>query len=70
MSDETRSEAIEDAITDPAAASQDGRSATARPIRDLIEADQYLSGKEALSNGQSGWAALRPARVVPPGASE
>jgi len=47
-------EQIEQAAETPAAASQDGRSATARPIADLIAADKYLASKEAASRGMSG----------------
>lgn len=53
----------------------DGQTAANRPLPDLIAADKYTSNKSALtgtnSTGgrRSGWNALRPARVVPPGAS-
>lgn len=65
---------IEQQAAEPAAATSDGQSATARPIGDLIEADRYLKGNAALSgtnaNGGpvSGWKRTRPARAVPPGA--
>lgn len=64
---------IEQAAQDPAAATSDGQSATARPIADLIAADRYLKGQQAVEevnvNGgpKSGWGALRTARVIPPG---
>lgn len=66
---------IEDAAQTPESASQDGLSATARPLPDLIETDKYLKGQAALtgnnSNGgpRSGWGGLRPARAVLPGGS-
>ncbi len=52
MSDLT--EQIEQAAETPAAASQDGRSATARPIADLIAADKHLAAKEAAARGMNG----------------
>ncbi len=58
---------IKDAATEPAAATNDGRSMTARSIPDMIAADQYKKASTALSGSKSGWNALRPARVVPPG---
>jgi len=67
------SDTIEDAAQDPAAASEDGRSATSRPLADLIAADKYLKSAGALDgtnqNGgpRSGWGCLRMARAVPPG---
>ena len=60
---------------DPQSATIDGNTATTQPIPDLIRADQYLAAKGSLrgSNAhagpRSGWGTLRPARVVPPGAS-
>ena len=49
------SEQIQQAAETPAAASQDGSSATARPINDLIAADKYLASKQAASTtGLSG----------------
>lgn len=44
-------EVIEEAAQTPAAAAQDGRSATARPISDLIAADEYLARKRAFKLG-------------------
>lgn len=64
---------IEEAAQDPASASSDGQSATARPIADLIAADRYLKGQQATesTNAQggprSGWGALRAAKAIPPG---
>lgn len=64
---------IEEVANDPAAASSDLGSATNQDLSKLIEADKYLAGKTALdgTNAQggkkSGWAALRPARAIPPG---
>lgn len=60
MSDLT--EQIEQAVDEPAAAAQDGRSATARSIPDLIAADKYLAAKEAAKSGMNGlvFNALKP----------
>jgi hypothetical protein len=64
---------IEDAAATPAAAAQDGLSATARSIPDLITADKYLKGTAAATdtnaNGgpRSGWSMLRTARATPGG---
>lgn len=66
------SDQIEQAASDPASASSDGQAATARPIADLIAADQYLKSQAALANSdgspRSGWGAVSIARAVPPGA--
>ena len=65
---------IESAATDPSSASSDGQSATARPLPDVIAADQYLKGADAVSGTnprggpKSGWRTVRQARQVPPGA--
>lgn len=65
---------IEQQAAEPAASAQDGGSATARPIPELIQADQYLKGNQGLSgtndNGgpKSGWSRLRTARANPGGA--
>lgn len=51
----------------------DGQSAEGQPLPDLIAADKHLAAKTTLAvtnaNGgsRSGWAGLRPARVIPPG---
>jgi hypothetical protein len=39
--------AIADAVAEPASASGDGQSATARSIDDMIRADQHLAAKRA-----------------------
>jgi hypothetical protein len=52
---------------EPASASSDGQSATAHSLKDLIEADKYLSqqaGGAALPRKSRG---LRFNRIVPPG---
>ena len=65
---------IEQAAAEAKSAASDGQSAEAVPIADLIAADHYLAAKASLANPsgpggpKSGWNALRPARVVPPGA--
>lgn len=45
--DETLASQIAAAAADPASASVDGTSVTARPLSELIEADKYLAGKAA-----------------------
>lgn len=55
---------IRDAAETPAQAIIDGQSATARPLKDLIEADQYLAGKTAATSPSRG---LRFSKFVPPG---
>lgn len=68
------SDQIEQAATEPASATSDGQSASSHPLPDLVEADQYLAGKTAVTGDnasggpRSGWGMLRPARVIPPGA--
>lgn len=67
-------ESIADAATQPASASQDGRSAAAVSIPDQIAADKYLKQAAAVegtneSGGpRSGWGSLRGA-VGRPGAA-
>lgn len=69
LTDQIVSEAAE-----PIASSGDGESATGRTLTELIEADKYLKGQQAVSvpneNGgpRSGWGGLRTARAIPPGA--
>lgn len=59
---------------EPIASSGDGESATGRTLTELIEADKYLKGQQAVSGSndsggpRSGWGGLRTARAVPPGA--
>jgi hypothetical protein len=65
MSDETRQQAIEDAMTSPASASTDGTSATARTVDELIKADKYLAAKGAADRPHRG---LRFTRIIPGGA--
>jgi hypothetical protein len=67
---EATSEALEQAVADPQAATVDGQSVDARPLPDLIAADKYAKARAALrganANGgpRSGWNALRPAQAV------
>lgn len=67
-------ETIEDAALTPQSGTTDIGTATARPIDELIAADQYLAGKAAADgandNGgkKSALRFLRPARVQFPGA--
>ena len=67
MADESElEEAIIDAAQKPSSATVDGRSATAQPLRDMIDADRYVEGKRA-ARKSSGWG-IRFAKIVPPGA--
>ena len=65
---------IETAAAEPAAASGDAGSMQAVSLPDLIAADKYLRGEDALAgtnqNGglKSGWGCVRIARAKPPGA--
>ena len=62
-------ESIAEAATQPASATQDGRSATAVPIDQQKSADMYrknaaaLDGTTADGGQRSGWRGLRIARV-------
>lgn len=55
---------IATAAASPAAASVDGQSVSARPVGDLITADQYLAAKEAAQKRRRG---VRFSKLVPPG---
>lgn len=74
MTDAERTDRIDDAIAEPAAAAVDGMSATAPPIDQQIKGVTFVEGREALSGTnsrggkKSGWNCLRPAKSVPPGA--
>jgi hypothetical protein len=61
----------EAATNEPQQMTTDGQSVTNQPIADLIAADQYLKAAEEPAAGKpkSAWARLRPAKVIPPGAS-
>lgn len=56
---------IKDNAASPAEAAVDGQSVKQHPLRDQIEADRYLSSREA-SKKRLG---IRMTKVVPPGAS-
>lgn len=58
-------EQITQAASDPAAASGDGQSATARPLGELIDADRYLGNKAAAARRRRG---LRYSKLTTPGA--
>lgn len=71
MSDKTETtiETIGDAIESVAkgmtsSSSENGRSMTQIPIRDLIMADQYLAAKNAAAKSHMG---LRFTKCIPPG---
>ena len=62
-------ETIEDAIESVAkgmvsSSSENGRSMTNVPLKDLIEADRYLAGKRAAAKAHMG---LRFTKCIPPG---
>lgn len=59
---------IAEAAQAPASASQDGRSATAVPIRDQIEAAKFKAANT--SRTSAGWAGLGKAKAIPPGPQE
>ena len=61
----TIEQAIEDAATGPRKAKVDGVEVEQHPIKDLIEADQYLATKAAAANRGLG---IRISKMVPPGA--
>jgi len=66
---DTDPETIGDAIEQVAkgmvsSSSENGRSMTNMPIRDLIEADHYLAAKAAASKPHFG---LRMTKCIPPG---
>lgn len=67
--DEETIESIEDAIESVAkgmvsSSSENGRSMSTVPIKDLIEADRYLKGKTAATKPHMG---LRFTKCIPPG---
>lgn len=49
----------------PASSTSDGQSASGRPIGDLIQADQYLGNRKAITNRRRG---MYLSRLIPPGA--
>jgi hypothetical protein len=57
--------AIGTAATEPAAATVDGVTMTARSIDEMIKADRYLRAKEAAAT--TGKTRLKFAKFVPPG---
>lgn len=71
----TVAEVVEQAAA-PQSMTVDGQTVTERSANDIIALDRYAQGKTTASttNTQgkpaSGWGALRPARVVPPAATE
>lgn len=67
MSEESElADTIRTAAASPASASVDGESVTARPLKDLIEADRHLGTVAAQSTANKG---VRFSRFVPPGAA-
>ncbi|MBY0515100.1 MAG: hypothetical protein K2P78_14500 [Gemmataceae bacterium] len=55
---------IEQAGSDPASVSVDGLTVAAKPVDQLIKADQYLAAKSAASGRRRG---LRFSKVINPG---
>ena len=55
---------------EPAQISTDGQTANSHSLPDLIEADKYLKDASAATAGtqKTGWARVRMARAIPPGA--
>jgi hypothetical protein len=64
VTDSDLEETIRTAAAEPASASADGQSATAQPLRDLIDADKYLATKAAARAQKPG---IRFAKFIPPG---
>ena len=58
-------EAIVESAKGPAKSAGDGQSMEQHPLRDLIDADRYLAGKEAVGKPRRG---LRFTKLIPPGA--
>lgn len=56
---------IRDNASQPAKASVDGQTVEQHSLKDQIEADRYLSSKEAAKKGLG----VRMTKVVPPGAA-
>lgn len=67
MADEITNDDIVDAALEPAEAEADGVRAKSRPISELLAAADRAAGVTAVSGGSAWGAALRPARLVPPG---
>lgn len=57
-------QAIRDAATNPASASNDAGSVTSRNVDEIIKADRYLSTKAAAERPLR---RIRLGRIVPPG---
>lgn len=66
MADETIRDAIKQTAQDPKSAQADGVRVDSHPIRDLIEADRYLTQKEA-ANGTGLPIRIHKIRSGPPG---
>lgn len=62
--DEILQQALRDAATSPASASNETGSMSTRPIADLIALDRYLASKAAASRRDKG---LRIQKLEPPG---
>lgn len=67
--------ALEALALEPASATVDGSTVTAHPLGDVADALDRAAARKSLTGPnphggpRSGWGTLRPARVVPPGAS-
>lgn len=62
------SDLIESRAEEPSSASGDGQSVSQRPISEIIEAEKYLQGKEAVQSTTKGSRGLRFTKIIPPGA--
>jgi len=58
-----------DAASQPNYVAVDGTVVIGAKAAEVILLDQYLASRAAGASGRSGWMSLRPARVVPPGAT-
>lgn len=60
---------IADAAAGPVEVTADGIDVTARPIDELLKAQQSLAASAALASGVNPWQMSMMARFVPPGGS-
>lgn len=68
MADDLES-TIESVATNPASVSVDGQTVQAHNLKDLIEADRYLTQKTAAANAnQQRPGGIRFTKLLPPGA--
>lgn len=65
MDDDLR-EKIVNAVDTPQFVGVDGQQVAQRPIKDIIEADQYLAAKAAQTNKRPGFG-MSFQKIIPPG---